>query len=181
MVAAVAVALWIFPAVVFPAPAANDAMVLANLTLPVVAIELLGGTGLAAAGAARQRNGGGAVAMGTFFAGVAVAFGIALVAVGNMSDDRFMPLLFLPVPFVVFGIAIFAIGFARGGAGELVFGVTAGAVAAALLLGWLLIRGSRDWLLAPYGFDVFMLIALEAGLSYWLGSRRMRLHRQEPA
>jgi hypothetical protein len=41
-----------------------------------------------------------------------------------------------------------------------------GGLAAAPLLAWILARGAGDWLLAPYGFDVLLLIALESAGGY---------------
>jgi hypothetical protein len=44
-----------------------------------------------------------------------------------------------------------------------------GGIATALLLAWILARGSRDWLLAPYGFDVLLMIALGSAVVFLLG------------
>jgi len=40
---------------------------------------------------------------------------------------------------------------------QLLQGAIFGVVAAAFVCAWILLRGSRDWLLAPYGFDVLVL------------------------
>ncbi|HYM96264.1 MAG TPA: hypothetical protein VET26_03100, partial [Candidatus Sulfotelmatobacter sp.] len=104
------------------------------------------------------------VALGTFLIGVSCVFVIVLITVGNISDDRFGPLLFLPVLYFVAGAVILLSG--SGPRAGVRVGLAIGGAASILLLAWMLARGSRDWLAAPYGFDILLLIALEATGAY---------------
>ena len=131
-----AVALWVSPLLLFPTPGANDAIVLADLTLPVVGAILAGSIAVVIVGVTRGWRSSGAVALGVFFIGVAAVFVISLLTIGNMSNDRFMPLLFLPVPFAAVGLAALAIGLSQRTAGALGSGFVVGGIATALLLAW---------------------------------------------
>jgi hypothetical protein len=167
---AITVGLWVFPALAFPNPGFNDAMLLADLSLPVVGAILLASIVALILGFNRRWSSAAPVALGTFLIGVAVVFVIGLVTIGNMSDDRFAPLLFLPIPFAVIGIVALAVGLGRRTAGAVRTGLVIGGIATALLLAWMFARGARDWLLAPYGFDVLLLIALESTIVYLAGA-----------
>jgi hypothetical protein len=46
-----------------------------------------------------------------------------------------------------------------------------------VLIAWVLARGARDWLLAPYGFDILLLIALESAVVYIAGASLRRPER----
>jgi hypothetical protein len=166
---AITVGLWTWPALAFPNPGVNDAMTLSDLTLPVVAATLLACVVALVLGYVRRWPSAAPVALGTFLVGVAMVFLIGLMTIGNMSNDRFMPLLFLPVPFALVGIVILAFGLGRRTAGATPIGLMIGGIATALLLVWILARGSRDWLLAPYGFDVLLMIALGSAVVFLLG------------
>jgi hypothetical protein len=166
---AITAGLWVLPALAFPNPGINDAMTLADLTLPVVGETLLGCIVALALSYVRHWPSAGPVALGTFLIGVAMALVSGLVTIGNMSNDRFMPLLLLPLPFAVVGTVVLAFGLGRRTAGAARIGLMLGGIATALLLAWILARGSRDWLLAPYGFDVLLLILLGSAVVFVLG------------
>jgi hypothetical protein len=172
---AMSVALWVFPALLFRAPGTNDAMVLADLSLPVVGAILVGSISILIVGVVRRWRSSGPVALGAFLIGVAAVFAFSLFAIGNMSNDRFMPLLYLPAPFGMVGIIVLAVGLSRRTPGDVGYGFAIGGIATALLLAWMLARGARDWLLAPYGFDVLLFIALESLVVYWMGAIRSRI------
>ncbi len=166
---AITAGLWVWPALAFPNPGINDAMTLADLTLPVVGATLLGCIVALVLGYVRHWPSAAPAALGTFLIGVAVALVIGLLTIGNISNDRFGPLLFLPVPFAVVGMLILALGLARRTTGTARSGLAIGGIATALLLAWILARGARDWLLAPYGFDVLLLVALGSAVVFLLG------------
>lgn len=168
--ATLATGLWVFPQLAFPSPGANDVIVLANLSLPLVAAILLASILALILGYRRRWSSAGPVALGTFFIGVATALVTGLVTFGNMSNDRFLVLLFLPVLFVPSGIVVLAVGLTVRSTGPARYGLVIGGLATALVIGWVLARGARDWLLAPYGFDVLLLIALEAAVVYIAGA-----------
>jgi hypothetical protein len=174
---ALAAVLWIFPSRAFPSPGANDAIVLADLSLPLVGAILLASIVALIQGYRRRWSRAGPVALGTFLIGVAVALVIGLVTFGNMSNDRFLALLFLPVFFVLFGIVVLAAGLTLKSTGRALPGLVIGGLATAVLIAWLLARGARDWLLAPYGFDILLLIALESAVVYIAGATLRRPER----
>ena len=94
IVAALAI-LWVFPILLFPHPETNEAIWLSNLELVVLLVGLVG---LVAVLAIRREHATVMrVGLGIFLLGVAADFVIGLVTFGNMSDDRFLPLVFLPV------------------------------------------------------------------------------------
>ena len=56
---------------------------------------------------------------------------------------------------------------------ELLRGAAYGLAAAVVVGAWILLRGSRDWLLAPYGFDILLLIlVIGAGIVLLSGDHR---------
>lgn len=172
---AAAVALWVVPAVMFRAPGANDAPVLWTLPMPVVGLTLAACVAVVVRDAARQRPITRSVALGTFLVGVAIAFVIGLIAgVANLENDRFWPFLLSPVVFGIAGVVVLVVAVAgrRAAGSEVVSGAVLGLLAAAFLAAWILARGSSDWLLAPYGFDVSLLIALEAAVVFVVGGLR---------
>lgn len=175
--AALAAGLWVLPPLAFPNPGANDAIVLADLSLPLVGALLLASIVALIGGYRRRWSSAGPVALGTFLIGVAAALVIGLVTFGNMSNDRFLALLFLPVLFVPFGIAALTVGLTAPSTGHARYGLVIGGLAAAVLIAWVLARGARDWLLAPYGFDILLLIALESAVVYLAGATWRRPER----
>lgn len=156
-IGAAIVLLWVFPIVVFPHPSTNEAIELSNLEWLVLLAGLAGVVVLLirlprAAVAVR-------IGLGIFLLGVAAALVIGLFVFGNFSDDRFLPLLFLPFPIGGAGVVALAVGLALSPRrAQLLQGAIFG-VAAALFVGtWIFVRGSRDWLQAPYGFDELVLV-----------------------
>lgn len=170
-VLAAGVALWIFPAIFFPAPGANDAPILWNLPLPVAGLTLIGSFVAVARGRQIGDSMAGSVALGVYLIGVAAAFVIGLLVFANLSNDRYWPFLLSPVVFGPAGIGVLGIAVAGKHVSrtELISGTVTGVIATVALVFWLLARGARDWLLAPYGFDVCLLIALEAAVVFFAG------------
>lgn len=149
---------------------ANDAIELSGLEFVVL---LLGGAGLVVTlFAARQRRGAVGVGSGVFLLGVAVALVVGLIVFGNLSNDRFAPLLFLAPLFGFAGLVTFLAGLAFGGVRrDLILFAASGFVAAVVVAVWTLIRGSRDWLLAPYGFDIAVLAVVLGAAVAMLAAR----------
>lgn len=172
--AALAAGLWVLPPLAFPNPGPNDAIVLADLSLPLAGAIVLAAIVALIGGYRQGWSSAGPVALGTFFIGAATALVIGLVNFGNMSNDRYLGLLFLPVVFFPFGIVVLAIGLTVRSTGQTWLGLLIGGLATAVLIAWVLGRGARDWLLAPYGFDVLLLIALAAAVVYIAGATLRR-------
>ena len=159
------------PAVLFPHPGVNEALELSALG-PLVYIVTLIGSGLSVvvvrrlAWKAEMR-----VGLAVFLLGLVPAFVLAIVTFGNFSNDRFAPLYLTPLLALPVGIAILiaAIGMSSRSAGGMLKGAVRGAVPAIVVALWIQIRGARDWLQAPYGFDLYMLIAVAAASVCFLG------------
>ena len=170
-VLAAGVALWVFPVVFFPAPGANDAPILWSLPLAVIGLTVAGGFVAVARSRQRGESMAGSIALGVYLIGVAAAFVIGLLVFANLSNDRYWPFLLSPVAFFPAGIAVVALALLGKHASrtELISGIVVGVIATLVLVFWLLARGARDWLLAPYGFDISLLIALEAAIVFIAG------------
>ena len=162
--AAILVLLWVMPGALFPRPGVYEALELATLG-PLLYLVVLG-AGLASlvGVAVFDWKVEGPVGLGVFLLGLAAAFVLAIASFGNFSDDRFLPLFFTPVLAVPAGVVIVVAGLAMRSRrrGRLMLGAARGAVAAGVVALWLLARGAVDWLQAPYGFDVYGLIAVGA-------------------
>jgi len=158
---AILVLLWVFPSVLFPHPSTNEAIELSALELPVLLAGLLGLVAAIVVFRGRQST-VLRVGLGVFLLGVAADFVLGLSAFGNLSDDRFMPLLFLPVPIGLAGLLTLITGFIGMGRArrDILLGAGIGFAAAAFVAVWTLVRSSRDWLQAPYGFDIAVLIVV---------------------
>ena len=182
--AAILVLLWVMPGALFPRPGVNEALELATLG-PLLYLVTLGAglaslVGVAVFGWKME----GPIGLGVFLLGLAAAFVLAIASFGNFSDDRFLPLFFTPVLAVPAGMAIVVAGLVMRSQrrGRLLLGAVRGVVAAGVVAGWLLARGAADWLHAPYGFDVYGLIAVSAVTVLFLGAdirSRSPLHRGE--
>ncbi len=169
--AAVLVLLWVMPGALFPNPGTNDALELSTLG-PVLYLVTLGASLLSLLGVGLRRwKAEGPVGLGAFLLGLAAAFVLAIITFGNFSDDRFAALLITPVLAVPVGGALLVASLVMRSSsrGRPLIGVVRGAVAAAVVAAWLLARGAADWLQAPYGFDIYALIAVAAATVLYLG------------
>jgi hypothetical protein len=162
--ALVLVLLWVMPSVLFPHPGANDALALSALG-PLLYLLTLFAAVLSLVGVAlRDWQAEGAVGLGAFVLGVATAFVLAIVTFGNFSNDRFAALFLTPVLAGPVGTALIIGGLLMRSRrrGRPLLGVLRGVVAAVIVALWLQARGANDWLQAPYGFDVYVLITVAA-------------------
>ena len=168
------VAVLAFPGLVFPHPGTNDAIGLADAEWPLVGLEVAGAIFVYArfqgAVGTRLRAGVGALLLGA-----AIALVVGLIVFGNLSNDRFAALLVFPPVLAFIGLAGIGIAAAAGiqHRPELLRGTAYGLAFAVGFGAWTLVRGARAWLLAPYGFDLLLLLAvLGAGLVLFLISPR---------
>jgi hypothetical protein len=171
-VAAVLVLLWLMPGVLFPHPGVNDAIELAFLG-PLLFLITLGASLLSlVAVAVLGWRLEGTVGLGMFLVGLAIAFVLPIVVFGNFSDDRFAPLFLTPALALPVGTAILVAGLVMRSRrqGKRLVGAVRGLAAAVLVTLWLLARGATDWLQAPYGFDVYVLITVAAAIVLYLGA-----------
>jgi hypothetical protein len=170
-VAVLVLLLWVMPGVAFPHPGINEALELAALGPLLYLITLVAGllslVGVAVLGWKAE----GPVGLGVFLLGLAAAFVLAIVTFGNASDDRFAPLFLTTVLAVPVGIAIVVASLAMRSRqrGRPLLGAVRGAAAAVVVAVWLLARGAADWLQAPYGFDVYGLVAVAGATVIYLG------------
>ena len=155
-----------FPLVVFPHPRPNDAIWLADAMWPLLLVEIAGAVAVYAV----FRGERGAVVrtgLGVLLVGAAITLVVSLFAFGNLSNDRFAPLVFFPPVLAITGIVGIVVAVAAGVSHrrELILGAYIGLVLALGFAAWTLIRGARAWLQAPYGFDVLLLLlVLGAGM-----------------
>ena len=169
--AAVLILLWVLPGVLFPHPSTNEAIELSALG-PLLYVITLSAGGLSFV---RTRllawKAEGPVGFGVFLLGVAAAFLLAIVTFGNASDDRCLPMFLTPVLAVPVGVLLVVAGLAMRSQsrGRPLIGAARGIAAAGVVALWLLARGAADWLHAPYGFDVYGLIAVAAETVLYLG------------
>jgi hypothetical protein len=151
--------LWVLPEVLFPRPGTNDAILLSDLEWPLLLVELVG---MAVAFVVTRRAHATVVrvALSVFLLGVALDLVIGLVTFGNLSNDRFAALLFLSVPVGFAGVVGLIVSLAIGSSRrlEIARGAVYGVAAAVVFGVWTMVRGAQDWLLAPYGFDILLLI-----------------------
>lgn len=148
-----------FPYVVFPHHRVNDAIWLADAEWPLLLLEIAGAVVVYVV----FRDWRGAMirtSVGVFLFVAALALVLALLTFGNLSDDRFAPLLFFPPVLALAGLVgiVVAVAAGVGYRRELLRGVYYGAVFAFAFGAWTLVRGARAWLEAPYGFDLLLLI-----------------------
>src|SRR5690348_11103068 len=126
--------LWVVPILLFPHPATNEAIELSGLELPLLFLSLLG-----VIVAMVVFRGSSAtvvrVGLGVFLLGVATDFVLGLMVFGNLQDDRFMPLLFLPPPIGLVGLLTVVVGLAGRGRsrGDILRGGSVGLAGAALV------------------------------------------------
>ena len=171
-IAIVLVLLWLMPGVLFLHPGANDAIELSSFG-PLLYLLTLGASLLSLVGVWRLGwKASGPIALGVFLLGLAAAFVLAILDFGNLSNDRFLALDVTPVLGVPVGIALIVVGFAMPSRQRKnpVSGALIGLTAAVILAVWLLVRGATDWLQAPYGFDIYVVIAVAAATVLYLGA-----------
>lgn len=171
ILAAVLLLLWVMPGVLFPHPDHNEAIDLSVLG-PLLYLITLGACLLSLVWVWRQGwKAEGPIGLGVFLLGLAAAFVLAIVTFGNNSDDRFAPLLITPVLAAPVGVVIVVAGLVMRSRrrGKPLIGAVRGAIAAGAVAVWLLARRAADWLQAPYGFDVYGLIAVAAASVLYLG------------
>jgi hypothetical protein len=155
-----------FPLVVFPHPRTNDAIWLADALWPLLLVEIAGAVVVYAV----FRGERGAVirmGLGVLLVGSSITLVVSLFAFGNLSNDRFAPLVFFPPVLAITGIVGIVVAVAAGVSHrrELILGAYIGLVLALGFGAWTLTRGARAWLQAPYGFDVLLLLlVLGAGM-----------------
>ena len=170
----VAIALWVMPGALFAHPGANDAIQLSYLG-PLVFLITLVVTGLLPLVMRRLGRGTvGSLGVGVLLLGLLPAFGTAIAVFGNFQNDRFAPLFLSPVLAVLAGsvVLVLSVGMGSSTSRERWRAVALGVGAAILVTLWILGRGAADWLLAPYGFDIYLLILLAAVSLTFLGSVR---------
>ena len=156
-------ALWLVPALLFPNPAINEANELAAWGTPLLLV-----VPLAAVGSLflfrRRRRAAVPIGLAVFVLGVAGAMVLGLTVFGNFSNDQFLPLVLFPYPAGVAGLVtlVSALATTRPVWPQLRRGAVSGSIAAVVVGAWILLRGARDWLVAPYGFDIALLIIVMA-------------------
>jgi len=155
-----------------PRPGVNESIELATLGPLLYLVILCAGMASLVAVAIFRWKVEGPLGLGVFLLGLAAAFVLAIARFGNFSDDRFLPLFLTPVLAVAAGTVIVVASLAMQSQrrGRLLSGAVRGAVAAGVVAVWLLARGAVDWLRAPYGFDVYGLIAVSAVTVLLLGA-----------
>ncbi len=171
--AAVLALLWVIPDLVFPNPGTNDALELSVLG-PLIFLITVVASLLSIAGMSTLRWGPvGPVGAGAFLLGIAAAFGLAVLAFGNLSNDRFAPLFITPALALPAGLAIVVVALAKRSPNlaKPLGGALRGAAGAIVVARWLLARGPSGWLRAPYGFDTYLLVAAAAAVVLYLGVR----------
>ncbi|HEX9098235.1 MAG TPA: hypothetical protein VF956_01965 [Candidatus Dormibacteraeota bacterium] len=164
--------LWLMPSVLFSHPGVNDAIELSSFG-PLLYLITLGAGLLSLVGVGRLGwRTSGPIGLGVFLLGLAAAFVLAILAFGNFSNDRFLALYVTPVLGVPVGIALIVAGFAMPSRQRKnpVSGALIGLAAAVILAAWLLVRGATDWLQAPYGFDIYVVIAVAAATVFYVGA-----------
>lgn len=156
--------LWVFPGLMFSQPNTNDAIGLADAEW-LLLLGTIGGAVVAFVVVRGARGTTVRAGLGVFLLGAAAALVLGLVVFGNASNDRFGQLIFFPPVIAAVGLAGIVVAVVTGGGRrrELARGAAYGVVAAVVVALWVLARGSRDWLLAPYGFDILAAILVLSG------------------
>jgi hypothetical protein len=156
-------ALWLFPALLFPNPAINEANELAAWGTPLLLVVPLAAV-LSLFLFRKRRPAAVPIGLAVYLLGLAGAMVLGLTVFGNFSNDQFLPLVLFPYPAGVAGLVtlISALATTRPLWAQLRRGALSGSMAAVVVGAWILLRGARDWLVAPYGFDIALLIIVLA-------------------
>lgn len=155
------VAVLAFPGAVFPHPGTNDAIGLADAEWPLLLLEVVGAL-IAYVVFGGWRGVVIRAGVGVLLFGAAISLVVGLLVFGNVSNDRFAPLLFFPPVFGLVGLVGMIVAVVTGAQfrSELVQGAGRGLAGAFAFGAWTLTRGARAWLLAPYGFDLMLLLGV---------------------
>jgi hypothetical protein len=150
-----------FPLSVFPHPSTNDAIGLADAEWPLLLVEIAGAV-VAYVVFRGERGALIRAGIGVLLLGGAIVLVVGLLAFGNLSNDRFAPLLFFPPVIGLAGLAGLVVAVAAGFRYRdwLLRGARYGLGLALGFAGWTLVRGARAWLQAPYGFDLLLLLGV---------------------
>jgi hypothetical protein len=156
-------ALWLFPGLLFPNPALNEANELAAWAAPLLLVVPM--AAVASLFLFRTRRPAAVpIGLAVYLLGVAAAMELGLAVFGNFSNDQFMPLVLFPYPAVLAGLVTLAVVLAKTRPLwlQLRQGAFSGSIGAVVVAAWVLLRGAREWLVAPYGFDIALLIIVLA-------------------
>lgn len=155
------VVLWVFPLIFFSKPGTNDAIWLADLEFVLILFGWI--VVVVAIVVSGERRGAVFVELGAFEIVAAAALVLGLVVFGNISNDRFLPLIFLPPLIGAPGPLLILVALVITARRRvLIRPAIYGAAPGLFVVAWVLARGSRDWLLAPYGFDELVVIVVVA-------------------
>lgn len=170
------------PGALFPHPDANDALELSAFG-PLLYLFTLGASLLSLVGVVRRGwKAEGTIGLGVFLLGVAAAFVEAIFIFGNFQNDRFAPLFLTPLLAAPIGMALAIVGLVMksGRRGNPMLGALRGAAAASVVTVWILARGATNWLQAPYGFDVYVVITIAAAVVLYPGANSRRQETAAP-
>ena len=156
-------AIWLFPRLLFPNPAINEANELAAWAAPLLLVLPLA-TIASVFLFRRHRPAAVPIGLAVYLLGVAASMALGLAVFGNFSNDQFLPLVLFPYPAALVGLITLASALAttRPLWPHLRKGALNGSAGAVVVAAWVLLRGARDWLVAPYGFDIALLIIVLA-------------------
>jgi 4-amino-4-deoxy-L-arabinose transferase-like glycosyltransferase len=150
----------------FSNPAINEANELAAWSAPLLLVVPLAAV-VSLFLFRRRRPAAVPIGLGVYLLGVVAAMVLGLSVFGNFSNDQFLPLVLFPYPAGLAGLVtlVSAVATTRPLWPQLRRGALSGLIAAVVVGAWILLRGARDWLVAPYGFDIALLIiVLAAGV-----------------
>lgn len=159
-------ALWLFPALLFPSPAINEANELAAWAAPLLLVVPLAAV-MSLFLFRRRRPAAVPIGLAVYLLGVTGAMVLGLAVFGNFSNDQFLPLVVFPFPAGIAGFVtlVSPLATTRPVWPQLRRGAVSGLIGALVVGAWILLRGARDWLVAPYGLDIALLIiVLAAGV-----------------
>lgn len=159
----VLVALWLVPVLLFPNPKPNEAIEFAAWGVPLLLTVPLA-TVVSLVLYRKRWPAALPIGLAVYLLGVAADMVLGLTAFGNFSNDQFLPLVLFPSPAGLAGFVTLVVVMVatRPLWPPLERGAVSGFIGAAVVGVWILMRGARDWLVAPYGFDIAVLIIVVA-------------------